>query len=163
MRIPYGNHKLASSDCEDIGIDLVEHLNFDKHINYIIDNAITRKTFEFIEIQILNVYTKKLSDASCNMPHLSGTHLWLGKLRPLKTCKYGQQNGPRNLPPNICRWIDQIGYPPPPPPLSYCRVRYGDMIQMYKLICKPKAGAYDCSLPSLVKKFPRDMRGHDKK
>ena len=48
------------------------------------------------------------------------------------------------------------------PTLRYRRIR-GDMIQMYKLICKPKVGAYDCSLPSLFEKFPRDLRGHDKK
>ena len=34
---------------------------------------------------------------------------------------------------------------------------------MYKLICKPKTGGYDCSLPSFFEKFPRDMRGHNKK
>ena len=48
------------------------------------------------------------------------------------------------------------------PTLSYRRVR-GDMIQMYKLICKPKTSGYDCSLPSLFEKFPRDMRGNNKK
>ena len=48
------------------------------------------------------------------------------------------------------------------PTLRYRRIR-GDMIQMYKLICKPKVGAYDCSLPSLFEKFPRDLRDHDKK
>ena len=37
------------------------------------------------------------------------------------------------------------------------------MIQIYKLICNPKIGAYDSSIPPLFQPFARSMRGHDKK
>ena len=160
-----GNHKLRSSDCEkDIGIHVDEHLSFDTHINYIANKAnrvlaITRKSFEFMDIQTFKYLYKGLI-----RPQLEyATSVWHPHLiRQMETIEDVQIRATKMVPglsnlthPERLKKLDI-------PTLRYRRIR-SDMIQMYKLICKPKVGAYDCSLPYLFEKFPRDLRGHDKK
>ena len=160
-----GNYKLKSSDCEkDIGIHVDEHLSFDTHINYIANKAnrvlaITRKSFEFMDIQTFKYLYKGLV-----RPQLEyATSVWHPHLiRQMETIEDVQIRATKMVP-----GLSNLTYPErlkklDIPTLRYRRIR-GDMIQMYKLICKPKVGAYDCSLPSLFEKFPRDLRGHDKK
>ena len=160
-----GNYKLKSSDCEkDIGIHVDEHLSFDTHINYIANKAnrvlaITRKSFEFMDIQTFKYLYKGLV-----RPQLEyATSVWHPHLiRQMETIEDVQIRATKMVP-----GLSKLTYPErlkklDIPTLRYRRIR-GDMIQMYKLICKPKVGAYDCSLPSLFEKFPRDLRGHDKK
>ena len=161
-RYPY---KLKSSDCEkDIGIHVDEHISFDTHINYIANEAnrvlaITRKSFEFMDIQTFKYLYKGLV-----RPQLEyATSVWHPHLiRQMETIEDVQIRATKMVP-----GLSNLTYPErlkklDIPTLRYRRIR-GDMIQMYKLICKPKVGAYDCSLPSLFEKFPRDLRGHDKK
>ena len=160
-----GNYKLKSSDCEkDIGIHVDEHLSFDTHINYIANKAnrvlaITRKSFEFMDIQTFKYLYKGLV-----RPQLEyATSVWHPHLiRQMETIEDVQIRATKMVP-----GLSNLTYPERLKKLDIPTLRYrricGDMIQMYKLICKPKVGAYDCSLPSLFEKFPRDLRGHDKK
>ena len=61
-----GRMPLICSECEkDIGIKIDEHLNFQKHIDYIINKAngvlaVTRRSFQFMDCEIFKYLYKGL-------------------------------------------------------------------------------------------------------
>ena len=160
-----GEMPLKCLDCEkDIGIHIDEHLTFSKHIDYIIKKAngvlaVTRRSFQYMDCEIFkNLYKGIIR------PQLEyATPVWNPHLKShIKAIEAVQIRATRMIPgmsgktyPERLRLLNI-------PTLAYRRLR-GDTIHVYKLICNPKEGAFDNTLPELFDKRNRSLRGHNKK
>ena len=158
------NQHLAYSSCEkDLGVHIDDKLNFDKHINTIVNKAnrilgIARKTFDHMDVNIFSSIFKGLV-----RPHLEyAAPVWSPHLVRQKELLENVQKRATKLVPGL----SELSYPDRLrklnlPNLAYRRVR-GDMIQVYKMTCN--TGGYDNTLPSiLTAEAKNDLRGHSKK
>ena len=144
------NQHLAYSSCEkDLGVHIDDKLNFDKHINTIVNKAnrilgIARKTFDHMDVNIFSSIFKGLV-----RPHLEyAAPVWSPHLVRQKELLENVQKRATKLVPGL----SELSYPDRLrklnlPTLAYRRVR-GDMIQVYKMTCN--TGGYDNTLPSIL-------------
>ena len=149
-------HILKRSKCEkDIGVNIDNDLNFHTHINSIVNKAnrvmgIARRTFSHLNNEIFLPIFKALVRphleyaAPVWSPHGHGNGHLKTKLENV------QRRATKRLP-----GMKDLNYPTrlrklKLPTLAYRRTR-GDMIQVFKLLMPIKEGAYDKSLPKLLK------------
>ena len=156
---------LKCLDCEkDIGIHVDEHLTFSKHIDYIIKKAnsvlaVTRRSFQYMDCEIFkNLYKGIIR------PQLEyATPVWNPHLKSqIKAIEAVQIMATRMIPGMASKTYPERLCLLNIPTLAYRRLR-GDMIHIYKLICNPKEGAFDNTLPELFDKHNRSLRGRNKK
>ena len=156
-----GEHKLDISHCEtDLGIQIDDTLNFEKHITGAVNKAnrimaIARKTFEYMDTQTFRCIFKGLV-----RPHLEyGACLWNPHtLKTINLIENVQRRATKIVP-----GLSKLSYEKrlrklKLPTLTYRRAR-GDMIQVYKLLNK----GYDKTLPPLLTLNNTDRRGHNGK
>ena len=156
-----GGHNLSKSACEkDIGVDIDPHLQFETHINNIVNKAnrilaIARKTFDCMDRVCFSYILKGLV-----RPQLEyAAPIWSPHLIKLKEIIENVQRRATKMVPGL----SSLTYPERLrelniPTLAYRRIR-GDMIQVYKLT----SGAYDKDFPTLLEKSTTGLRGNVKK
>ena len=155
------DESLKISKCEkDLGVNIDDKLNFQKHIalatakaNRIM--AIVFKTFDYMDEAMFKQLYKSLV-----RPHLEyAAPVW----NPHNKTLIGQLEDVQRRATERVPGLSKLSYPDRLrklniPTLSYRRVR-GDMIQMYKL----HYGFHDKSLPPLFTSNNRESQGHNKK
>ena len=158
-----GTHTLNQTTCEkDLGVHIDDKLNFDSHINEIVNKAnrimaIARKTFDYMDTEIFNYIFKGMV-----RPHLEyAAPVW----SPFLVKHKEQLENVQRRATKIVPGLSTLSYPErlrklSLPTLSYRRTR-GDLIQVYKLTCEE--GGYDKSLPNLLTASQTNLRGHNKK